>query len=411
MKSKTIITTTTVTTTTTTTTTTAFEDTSGAINTTSHEDINGEICGCDVKIGIDAWTPNLQGHNWTMDGVLLWLREDMNITVNNGARPCQVEIISASHENNDTVAVAVAEKLVELGVLVIVGLEYSSTAIPVGEAANDERTPMIAFASNTNVTHNHPYVFRISIVDSIIGTVMAKLGKEEYNATNAAIVYQEDDPYSNGLARNLKASWEHLNGLVASFIPFTQSNVENSDFSMLLSEIISVKTTADVLFVPIVQNSVASVVTAIHKSGWRKPIIGADGWSDADELQSCGEACVGALFTANFIADGDIPQSAERTKFVDKFMKKYNYKPNPTAALAYDALNLIKTGLEKWNWSCNLIVNRNGLRDAMDSLTDFSGVSGFIPSFDENRNPTGKCVPIGKVDSNFQPILYDEYCV
>jgi len=401
VKSRTIITTTTTTVTTTTITT----------STGSIGESGVDVCDCDVKIGIDAWTPNLQGNNWTMDGALLWLSEDINITASNGTRPCKVEIISASHENKGTVAVAVAETLIDLGALAIIGLEYSSIAIPVVDKANEERTPLIAFGTSVNVTQNHRYAFRVSSVDSTVAFVMAKLGKEEYNATSAVIIYQEDDPYSNGLADELKNYWESLNGSVISYVPFTLINVDNFNYSLVTSEILVENTTADILFLPIVQNSIVPVVSTIHNSGWRKPIIGADGWSDAEQLEICGEACVGALFTANFIADGNFGSGSEQEKFVNKFTRRYNYKPNPTAALAYDALNLIKSGLELWNWGCDLHSNRDGLRDAMEIITDFDGVSGFIPSFDNNRNPIGKCIHIGKVSRQYQPIFYDEYCI
>jgi ABC-type branched-subunit amino acid transport system substrate-binding protein len=96
---------------------------------------------------------------------------------------------------------------------------------------------------------------------------------------------------------------------------------------------------------------------------------------------------------------------------VDKFTKRYNYKPNPTAALAYDAMNLIKTGLERWNWVCDLNANRDGLRNVMEILTEFDGVSGVIPSFAKDRNPSGKCIQVGKVSSQYQPIFHDEYCI
>lgn len=403
VKSRTVTTTTTTTTTVTTTTITT--------STSSNGENGVDLCECDVKIGIDAWTPNLQGHNWTLDGALLWLSEDINVTTSNGRRPCRVEIISASHQNEDAVAVAVAEKLIDLGALVIIGLEYSSVAIPVAGTANKERTPLIAFGTNVNVTQNYPYAFRVSSVDSTVAIVMSKLGKEEYNATSAAIIYQEDDPYSNGLARELKNYWESLNGSVVSYVPYTHVNVENSSYSILTSSNGIENTTADVLFLPIVQNSIVPVVSTIYNSGWRKPIIGADGWSDAEQLEICGEACVGALFTANFIADESFGTESEPEKFVDKFTRRYNYKPNPTAALAYDALNLIKTGLEQWNWECDLNMNRDGLRNVMESITEFDGVSGFIPSFGKYRNPTGKCIRTGKVSSQYQPIFHDEYCI
>jgi len=381
---------------------------------------NGSSCECVVKIGVDGLTPSFDGYNWTTDGVNLWLEENSDMLQVGGTHhnptSCQVEIISMNSEDKVTVAVDNAHKMIdEMGVLAIVGLEYSTLAIPVGEVANQAGTPMIATtASAVNVTRDRPFVFRISFVDTEQGPALAKLGASEFNATTAAIIYKEDQQYSSGLAKNIKDYWEYMNGVgsVVSYVSFNQTNVDSSDYSTQAVEIAN--STADVLFVPVNDFAVSDVVTAIYNAGWRKQILGGDDWSNAGALENCSQACVGALFTANFIAEGSPPKSLAKD-FVDKFTKKYNgLIPQPQAALAYDAMNLIQFSLSSSSnqWTCEdtLEMRRQKLRDDMDSIKNFPGVAGEIMTFDENQDPFAKCIAIGQVTSTYVPTFYDNFC-
>ena len=367
-----------------------------------------KTCDCVIKIGVDAISPFEDGYNWTNDGVNLWLHDnDSNITLN--GEKCRVEIISANNENNETVAVAVAEQLIQQGVVAIIGPEYSSLAIPVGKVANDAQTPMIATtATNPKVTLGRPYVFRVAFTDSAQGPVIASLTATQFNFTNAAIIFQEDDPYSSYLAEGIMGYWKYLNKTVAAYSSYNQTNVDDSNFTDQASAIAKLNHGETVLFVPVKGSQVAGIVKAAHDAGWKGHTVGADGWSAESALKDCGEACVGAHFTANFIAEGQVGYAK---RFVDKYFTTYGVMPDPHAALAYDAMNLIKVGLEQNGlWSCDLAQNKNNLRAGLQNVTNFQGVAGEISKFDLNGNPFEKCIPIGQVGNNSLPLFIYSYC-
>jgi branched-chain amino acid transport system substrate-binding protein len=227
--------------------------------------------------------------------------------------------------------------------------------------------------------------------------VIAEFGSSELNATTAAIIYQEDDPYSKGLASDIKAQWENLhgNGSVVAYVSFNNTNIEKSDYGDQAAEIATVNETAGVLFVPVKGKLVPYVVNAVRDAGVQKlPIVGGDAWNDDVALKKCGEACVGSYFTSNFIASGAVGYAKH---FADQYTSAYGYMPESSAALAYDAMNLIKAGLEQYGtWTCDLAQNRDGLRKGMKKLTNFQGVGGNI-TFDKNRNPKDKCINIAHV--------------
>ena len=370
--------------------------------------VSSTICNCSMKIGVNSLTPDLDGTNGTLDGIMLWLYDkDSNITLNNGQK-CQIEIISANNENNSTIADAIAQSFVDQGVVAMVGPSYSRLAIPVGQIAEEAKTPMIATtASNPNVTAGRSFVYRVSFSDTEQGPLLAALTAGEFNSSTAAIIYQADDIYSSYLANGIKAYWEYLNNSLAAFVSFNKTNIEESNFETQASEIANAN--ASVLFAPIQGQQVSGVMNAIEKTGWHGIIVGSDGWSESDIfLKECGKACVGAYFSANFISDGSVGYSK---RFVDKYVATYGVMPSDKAALAYDAMNLIKEGLEQnGQWTCDLSQNRVNLERGIQNITNFQGVGGDIHSFDANGDPVDKCITIGRVSNTSEPTFLYRYC-
>jgi len=358
----------------------------------------------------DGWTPADDGYNWTLDGVEFWVsKTENNITLNE--KKCTIEIISLNSENNKTVATANAKDLIAQGVVAIVGPENSGLAIPVGEIANNAKTPMIATtATNMKVTKDRPYAFRVAFVDTEQGPLLALVAAYEEEKTTAAIIFQEDDPYSSGLAGEIRGFWlDRLNLTVVSFASFNTTNVKDSNYAIQADEISRVlNETTGVVFVPVLSTRVPDVVKAIREAGWNGTMLGGDGWSDSN-LTMCGDACVGSYFTANFVPEG--VQGSNAKRFVDQFTVAYGRLPDAKAALAYDAISLIKLGLEENGyWTCDVAQNRESLRMGLKNITDFQGVSGVITKFNENGDPFEKCITIANVTDKFQPEFLYNFC-
>jgi len=375
----------------------------------SASDTNATTCECVVKIGVNGETPDKQGNNMTLNGVNFWLNTpEFNITLN--GKICRIEIISANNDDNKTVAVDQAKKLIQQGVVAIIGPEYSSMAIPVGQIANDAQTPMIATtATNPNVTFQRPFVFRVTFSDAEQGPAIASLTASEMtNITAAAIIYQSDDPYSNYLAQGIKGYWEYLNKTVAAYESFNETNIDNSDFADQAAAVAKLNNHSTALFIPVKGYEVPDIVKAVRNVGWNGQIIGADGWADELVLKDCGEACVGSFFTSNPIAQGNVGRAKQA---YERYKKTYGDNPDAKAVLAFDAMSLIKIGLEhSGEWMCDIAQNRLNLRNGLHNITNFDGAGGKISRFDDNGNPINKCITIGKVGNDSKPVLIFNYC-
>jgi branched-chain amino acid transport system substrate-binding protein len=302
-----------------------------------------------------------------------------------------------------------AEWLIEQDVVAIVGLEDSASAIPAGDVANRSRTPMIATtATHPNVTLGQTYVFRTGFVNADQANVLVNLGSDVLKAKKASILFQEDLASSADLASEIKQYWEALHGIgsVVSYVTFNTTNINASNYQDQINNI--TLGASEILFLPILSQQVPTVMKALRDGGFTNPTIGGDGWGDLAALKECGDACVDSFYTSNFVAD-DATDGVSKN-FVEKYTDRYGVEPNDMAALAYDAVQMIKVGLKKYGeWKCNIFKNRDGLRNALEKIDNFDGVAGDI-TFDENHNPANKCVYIARVNAAYYPTYYFSYC-
>jgi len=129
-----------------------------------------------------------------------------NSTINVGGKAYTLKFIYEDNEYKPESAVKINSKLItEEGVLGIVGPQSSSQAVPAGEVANNNATPMISpWSTNPNTTLDRPYVFRGCFLDPFQGPVAANFATEELGAKKAAVIYDIAADYPKGLAISKK---------------------------------------------------------------------------------------------------------------------------------------------------------------------------------------------------------------
>jgi branched-chain amino acid transport system substrate-binding protein len=66
-------------------------------------------------------------------------------------------------------------------VLIIIGPQASKQAVPAGQVANDNETPMISpWSTNPNTTLDRPWVFRACFLDDFQGPAVANFVTAEF---------------------------------------------------------------------------------------------------------------------------------------------------------------------------------------------------------------------------------------
>lgn len=311
-------------------------------------------------------------------------------------------------DNNATAegATAASNKLISEGnVVVMVGPNPSSAAIPAGEVANNLKTPMISpWSTNPFTTLNRPWVFRAPFLDLFQGPVVANFAAQEFGARQACVLFDQDSDYPAGLAGNFKTAWEksHGQGSVVAYESFTTGD---QDFSVQLARISA--TDCEVFFVPQYYNEVPLIVEQAHDLDITVPILGGDSWGDPQLLELCGSHCDGYYFVTHYVAAGATGITKE---FIDKFEARHGETPSDVGALTWDSMSLVTQALQNCGKiTGDLAVDRTCVRDRMNAITEFVGVTGATTfDFNDQGDPI-KCAVIVRIQDG-EVGFYDSAC-
>lgn len=361
-----------------------------------------------IKIGINApMTGDIpKVGEGTKFSAQMWL-EDIKAAggLEVGGKKYPVEIVIEDNESKAESAVKVNTKMItEDEVLVIVGPQASSQAIPAGGVANNYKTPMISpWSTNPDTTKDRPYVFRGCFLDPFQGPVLTNFIKEEFGFTKAAVLYDVASDYPKGLAEFFKEAWEKLNG-AGSVVAFESFTTKDADFSSQLTKIN--KSGAEVLFTPQYYNEVALIVQQAHELGWNKPIVGSDSWGSTETVELCGKDCYGLFFSTHYAAAA--AKGATKV-FIDRYNKKHGYVPDDVGALTWDALSIVQKAIQSYGKiTGNVEKDREGIRDALAKIKEFNGITGKM-TFTEDGDPI-KCAVIVKISQKGEYEFYKSVC-
>jgi branched-chain amino acid transport system substrate-binding protein len=322
-----------------------------------------------------------------------------------GDKAYKLDFIYEDNESKAESATAAALKLITQDeVLALIGPQASKQAIPAGEVANSNKTPMISpWSTNPQTTKDRPYVFRACFLDPFQGPVAANFVTEEFGAKKAAVLYDIASDYPKGLAEYFKQAFEKIHG-PGSVVAFETFTTKDRDFSAQLTNI--VKSGADVLFVPQYYDEVPLIVKQAQELGWKKPIMGSDSWGSAELMKLCGDACKGYFFSTHYAASGATGATKE---FIDKYQAKYGYVPDDVAALTWDATKLLLLAIQNTKGlTGNVNKDRDATRDQLAQVKDFEGITGKM-TFTGTGDPV-KCAVIVKINDKGEFQFFKSAC-
>jgi branched-chain amino acid transport system substrate-binding protein len=357
--------------------------------------INAPITGDIPKVG--------EGTKYAAE---MWL-EDIKAAggLDVGGKKYQVELAVEDNESKAESAVAANTKLITQDeVLVIVGPQASKQAVPAGEVADNDQTPMISpWSTNPRTTENRPWVFRACFLDPFQGPVVANFVTEEFGFTKAAVLYDVASDYPKGLAEFFKQAWEKLHG-PGSVVAYESFTTKDRDFSAQLTKIKD--SGAEFFFTPQYYDEVPLIVKQAHELGWDKPIVGSDSWGSAELMSLCGDDCKGLFFSTHYAAAGAKGATKE---FIDRYNTKYGYVPDDVAALTWDAMGIVQTAIQECgNITGDLKADRKCVRDALAKIKDYEGITGKM-TFTEQGDPI-KCAVIVKISDAGEFEFYKSVC-
>lgn len=367
------------------------------------------VWGADtIKIGFDLpLTGDIPKVGESSKFAAEMLKEDINSKggLEVGGKKYMLEFVYEDNEAKAESAVTAALKLIERDrILAMIGPNSSKQAVPAGQVADDNQTPMVSpWSTNPDTTLDRPWVFRAAFLDPFQGPVAVDFAVEQFKAKTAAVLYDLSNDYSKGLAEIFKEDFEKKMG-TGTVLAFESHGTKDQDFSAQLTKIIAAK--PDFIFLPENYNHVALIVKQAHQLGWKGPFMGSDAWGSAELMELCGDDCKGLYFSTHYAAAG---AGGATKKFIDRYKAKYGYVPDDVAALTWDATRIVLQGLqEAGKLTGKLRKDRQGLRDAMAGIKSFDGITGKM-KFDEQGDPV-KCAVVVKISDTGEFVFTKSVC-
>lgn len=299
-----------------------------------------------------------------------------------GVRGRQVKLVTLDDAGKQTEAATAVTRLInDHDAVAVLGEVASSLSMVGGKVAQDKGVPMISPSStNPDVTDIGDYVFRVCFLDDFQGWVDAKFATENLKAKKAAILYDQAQAYSSGLADYFEKAFKEMGGTIVTRQAYTGGNLEIS------SQLQSIRSASpDVVFVPGYYSDVGTILRKAREAGIKAPFLGGDGWDSEELPKIAGDAVNGNYFSNHYAPEEDRP---EVKNFVEKYKKEFGKTPDGLAALGYDAALVLFEAMEKAP-----SLSGKDLRDALANIKDFTGVTGTF-TIDENRNAKKSAVVV-----------------
>ena len=195
-------------------------------------------------------------------------------------------------------------------------------------------------ASSVDVTAGKDNVFQVCFTDPNQGTGSADYIAEHFAGESVAVIYQNDNPYSQGIRDTFKAEADAKGVNVVSETTFTTDTA--SDFSVQINAAKSAGAT--VLFLPIYYQEASIILKQSQAAGYEPTFFGVDGMDGILTMEGFDPSLAeGVMLLTPFSADA----ADERTQtFVSAYQAKYGETPNQFAADAYDGVYIVYEALK-----------------------------------------------------------------
>jgi branched-chain amino acid transport system substrate-binding protein len=275
----------------------------------------------------------------------------------------------------------------------VIGPYSSSTLLasaPIYNAASPG-TPVIApAATNPKITNAGRMIYRVAPSDSTQGAALARLVKSR-GAKSVAVLFDENDAYSLGLAQTFKAEAQNI-ALTTSDIPFVLNSITQAKVGNFA---------VDAIFVSGYTADVAAV--ARLEKPFNKPIYAGDGAYGQDLIAQGGQAVNGVIVTSFWHSTLTDKNSVQFTK---RFQNLFGGgTPNANAMQAYDATRAMIEAMRRMRAKPE---DGEGMRLALESLRTkpIDGITSPI-RFDVNGDMNDRpWVAIAVENGKFKAVGY-----
>ena len=358
--------------------------------------------GDTIKIGVmGPMTGDVSVYGLAViNGANLYLDQ---VNANGGINGKMIESITMDEQGDATQAVQCFTKMVDEGIVGLVGDVTTTPTLAVAAESQDYNMPMVtASATAEAVTYDaetdtvYENVFRATFTDPFQGIKMADYAYQKLGYTKAAVIYKKGADYNEGLAENFVNEFEALGGTIVDEESYSDGDV---DYKTQLTTILGKG--PETVFCPNYYQEVGQILSQAESVGLTVPFLGGDGW-DGLEGYATNDQLKDTYFCANY-AKGSSPD------FENAYKEKYGEDyPNGFSPLGYDAAITLCYGIQAAE-DAGLEAGTDEYKQAViDGIKNgtIEGITGTF-TFDEHNNPVKSTAILTYVDGS--PVLKEMF--
>ena len=248
----------------------------------------------------------------------------------------QFKLISEDDTGDAETAANAYNTLMDQGMQILLGTVTTGPALNVVPLTYEDRVfTLTPSGSGDDVIEGNDNVFQVCFTDSNQGTRSAQYINENFEDPKIAIIYRNDDAYSQGIRDNFVAEAESRGMSVVYEGTFTEAN--QTDFNNQLTGAQSAG--ADLIFLPIYYEPASVILTQANAMGYEPTFFGVDGMDGILGLKGFDTSLAeGVYLLTPFSADAE---DEATQNFVAEYESRFGETPNQFAADAYDGVYII----------------------------------------------------------------------
>ncbi|RPH65379.1 MAG: branched-chain amino acid ABC transporter substrate-binding protein [Burkholderiales bacterium] len=265
-----------------------------------------------------------------------------NLTI--GGKKIKFELVSEDDGADPKQGTAAAQKLVDAGVVGVIGHLNSGTTIPAARIYNDAGIPQISpSATNPDYTLKlkYPGAFRVVAHDGQLGGMLGRYAVKEIKAKSIAVI-DDRTAYGQGVANEFEKSAKAAG---AKIVGREFTNDKATDFNAILTKLKGAR--PDVIFYGGMDAVAGPMLRQMKQQGINAKFMGGDGICTGELPKLAGDA-LGESRVVCAEAGGVTPDKAAAMEdFKKRFKAKFGVDVQLYAPYVYDAVNVMVAAMQK----------------------------------------------------------------
>ena len=279
-----------------------------------------------------------------------------------GDRTYRVEILGEDDKADPREGTLAAQKLVDAGVVAVVGHLNSGSSIPASKIYKDADVAQISPSSTATKYTDQGFktTFRVVANDTQQGTAMASYAIDVLKAKTVAIV-DDRTAYGQGLVDVVERVAKDR-GVKVVARDYTDNKA--SDFNAILTKIRA--TRPDVIIYGGMDDTAGPMAKQIHQLGIQAPFLAGDGACTPEFIKLAGD---GASLMSCTRAGEAVERLPKGGQFMNKYQAKFGSEVQIYAPYSYDAVYVIVDAIRRAGSTDRAAVTAAVARTDMDGLT------------------------------------------